>query len=308
LQLFISALSASSAVNFKMTIHQAILYGERLLRDNGVEQPRWNAEQLVILALQQPRSRIYSELTRDLSDAESDSFRRLLRKRSDHYPLAYIEGKQEFFGQEFAVGEEVLIPRPETEEIIHAVLALPLPESPRLLDLGSGSGNIAVTLAVQIPGSTAIAVEKSEGAIRILRMNLQGNTIPVRADLSCCPFQDGSFDVITSNPPYVEPEEFQRLPAETRWEPTQALITENLEETYTGILSQSLRLLKPGGFLVFEIGFGQIDRIQALYGRFREFRLLEIRNDYREIPRTVVLQKQAFSNAEIAEGERRTLK
>lgn len=274
-----------------MTIHQAILYGERLLRDNGVAHPRWNSEQLLLLALAQPRSRIYTELTRELTEEELASFLQFVRRRSEHYPLAYIEGKQEFFGQEFVVGEDVLIPRPETEEIVHAVLALPLSQHPRILDLGSGSGNIAVTLAVQIPESTVIALEKSEGALRVLKMNRRGRTIPVRADLGRCPFRDASFDVITSNPPYVESDEFQELPAETRWEPAPALRTKNLEATYTEILAQAARLLTAGGFLVFEIGFGQCDRLQSLCRRFLEFRVLEIRSDYREIPRTFVLQK-----------------
>src|SRR3989304_1435733 len=157
-----------------MTIHQAILYGEDLLSESGVEQPRWNAERLLILALKQPRSKIYAELNRELNSSEFQAFQELLKKRAEHYPLAYIEGTQDFFGRSFFVNEDVLIPRPETEEIVQVVLSVPLPEKPSILDLGSGSGNIAVTLALEIPGSSVVALEISKPALEVLRKNSKG--------------------------------------------------------------------------------------------------------------------------------------
>jgi release factor glutamine methyltransferase len=101
-----------------MTVHQAILYGEKILAENGVDQPRWNAERLLLFSSGKSRSRLYSELRRDLSDQEWQAFLVVLGKRAEHYPLAYIEGTQEFFGRSFRVNETALIPRPETE-VIH---------------------------------------------------------------------------------------------------------------------------------------------------------------------------------------------
>src|SRR5438874_12342753 len=117
-----------------MILHQAILYGEQLLRENGVDQPRWNAERILLLALRQPRSRIYAELKRELQEPEIDGYRDLINRRAEHFPLAYLEGRQEFFGRDFVVNDSVLIPRPETEEIIHAALALHLTAGALILD------------------------------------------------------------------------------------------------------------------------------------------------------------------------------
>lgn len=276
-----------------MTIHQAILYGETLLKENGVDRPRWEAEILLLLAIHRERSEIYANLTQTLSQDEFLAYENLLRKRSDHYPLAYLEGTQEFYGRTFAVNESVLIPRPETEEIIRAVLSLNLPEKPRVLDLGAGSGCISLTLAMEIPDATVFAVELSNGAIAILRQNIAGKATPVRGDLFAVPFIAASFDVVVANPPYVESSHFQELPAETRWEPREALLTENLQQTYTGILQQASHLLKPMGYLVFEIGYGQSERIQTVCDQQNKLQILQMRKDQRDVTRTFVLRKRA---------------
>ncbi|PWT93933.1 MAG: peptide chain release factor N(5)-glutamine methyltransferase [Acidobacteria bacterium] len=274
-----------------MTIHQAILHGEALLREYGVEQPRWNAERLLLLALKQDRAQIYLQLHRQMSAEELQNYLALVQKRMEHYPLAYLEGTQDFFGREFYVDENVLIPRPETEEIVHAVLELKLPAKPRILDLGSGSGNLASTLALQIPASYVVALEFSLSAIGVLKRNLQPGAEIVRGNLFTPPFLQNSFDVIVSNPPYVEESSFRELPAETRWEPRLALVTPDLEETYRSLLIHSANLLKNRGYLVFEIGFGQAERIQNLCALQRPLSLLQIRKDQREIPRTFVLRR-----------------
>jgi len=274
-----------------VNIHKAILYGEDLLRKNGVEPARWNAERLLILALRQERIKIYSDLIRELTVGEMQAYEGLLKKRAEHYPLAYLEGTQEFFGRQFYVNESVLIPRPETEEIIHAVLELSLPPSSRILDVGAGSGNVCVTLALEVPNSFVVALELHEPALEILRKNAQGHIEIVRGDFVHSPFHAESFDVIASNPPYVEADSFHDLPAETRWEPQRALAAESLEQMYISLLAQAARLLKPRGNLVFEIGYGQSQRIQAVSDAERQFKLIQIRRDHQAIPRVFVLQK-----------------
>jgi len=274
-----------------MTIHQAILFGEHTLAAKGIDDPRWNGERLLLLSLGQSRSRTYAELDRELTTEEFSRFQELLQKRVQHYPLAYMEGTQQFFGRDFVVTEAVLIPRPETEEIIRAVLDLQL-KKPRILDLGAGSGVIPITLSLEIPGCSAVALELSPSAIAVLRQNNKGNVRIVRANFSSLCFLPGTFDLITANLPYVESNEFPNLPAETKWEPGLALRTESLEETYRSAIQQSSYLLKPGGYLVLEIGYGQADRIKTVCDSVPEFNMLRIRKDQHNIDRVVLLQRE----------------
>lgn len=274
-----------------MNLHQAVLYAEDLLHKSGVDQPRWNSERLLLHATKQDRARVYADLSRELTAEEWQSFDYYVRKRAEHYPLAYIEGTQEFFGRTFWINENVLIPRPETEEIIRAALDLSLSLKPKILDLGAGSGNIAVTLSMEMPNSVVFAMELSSVAIQVLRRNSERKVHLFRGDFDSPPLQSDSFDVITANPPYVEASSWESLPPETRWEPRAALITMDLEKTYEQLIGVSSRLLKPEGYLIFEIGFGQADRIRGVCERQSELKLLQIRQDQQRIPRTFVLQK-----------------
>jgi len=274
-----------------MVLQKALLFGEELLRSNGISEPRWNAEKILLLAVKQERSKIYSELNRELTGLELHTFETLLRKRADHFPLAYLEGTQEFYGRQFLVDPGVLIPRPETEEVVRAVLELGVPESVRILDLGSGSGCIAVTLALELPQATVYAIDISIDALRILRQNASGTVKMVHGDLFAIPFLAELFDVVVANPPYVEISSFHELPAETKWEPYIALASGSLEETYRGLIRQSMRVLKPEGILVFEIGYGQADRIRRIVAAEKRIRLIQVRNDQQSIPRVFVLQK-----------------
>ncbi len=272
-----------------MIIHKALAFGAAMLHDYGIRDSHWNAEQLLQLSLGFDRAQLFSELSAELTPEQEQFYRSLLSRRAVHYPLAYLEGVQEFFGREFAVNETVLIPRPETEEIVRAVLSLPLSRRPFILDIGAGSGAIAVTLSYEISGARIIAVEKSILALPTLNQNAKGKIDIVRGDFNHLPFQDSVFNVVVSNPPYVELSEYEQLPPETRWEPREALLTTDLMDTYDALLKSSARILKGGGVLVFEIGYGQSERIQSLIRS--EFSLKEIRPDHQGIPRTFVLQK-----------------
>jgi len=273
-----------------MTVHQAILYGENLLQQSSLDQPQWNSERLLLLALHQSRSKLYTELNRELTELEFSTFSELLKKRAEHYPLAYLEGTQEFFGKDFSVSESVLIPRPETEELIRAVLALKL-KAPRILDLGSGSGVIPITLAREIPDSYAVALELSVSAISVLKRN--GSGMAVRANFSSLCFLPETFDVITANLPYVEAEDYEDLPAETKWEPRVALLTPSLEESYERVMQEGIRVLKTGGYMVMEFGFGQAERLKRVCEKEERIKLLKIKDDQRGIPRVLILEKLA---------------
>jgi release factor glutamine methyltransferase len=272
-----------------MTIQQAILLGERTLQEKGIDQARWTSERLLVLALQGSRSKVYAELNRELTTHELSSFTALVEKRAQHYPLAYLEGTQEFFGREFHVNDSVLIPRPETEEVIHAVKSLRLKPRPVLLDLGSGSGNIPITLALEIEDSVVVALEISDKAIAVMKRNQKGNIHIVHGDFLLLSFKPATFDVITANLPYVEQDDNKNVLLETLWEPKIALFVEQLEEAYQRVMEQSAGILKPGGYLVMEFGFGQTERLKKIL--LAELTLLEVRKDQRGIPRVLVLQK-----------------
>ena len=263
-----------------------------MLQSSGLDQPRWNSERLLMHALGFPRSKLYSNLQYELSEEELAAFEDLLRKRSKHYPLAYIEGIQEFCGREFVVDESVLIPRPETEEIIKAVLALSLPKSPLILDLGSGSGVIAITLALSIPDSFAVALEMSEAAIHVIRRNQIENVSIIRGDFRKLCFRRSKFNLIAANLPYIEQHEYEALPTETLWEPKEALLVESLENLYSDVIKQSLPALAPGGYLVMEIGAGQHTRLSKVASQVPGLELLKILEDKRGIPRVLLMRKE----------------
>jgi release factor glutamine methyltransferase len=163
------------------------------------------------------------------------------------------------------------------------------------LDLGSGSGNIPVTLALEIKDSFVVALEISEKAIAVIRQNLKGNVHTVRADFTLLSFLPAAFDVVTANLPYVEADEYRELPAETLWEPKIALLAQALEETYAKVMRESLAVLKPGGYLVMEIGFGQSERLTRLVTSLPQMTLLEVRKDQRGVLRVLILQKALVS-------------
>lgn len=273
-----------------MNIRKALAVGAAMLHDYEIRDSHWNAERLLQMILGFDRAQLFAELSAELTAQQEHLYRSLLSRRAVHYPLAYLEGTQEFFRRNFVVNETVLIPRPETEEIVRAVLSLSLAQ-PVILDIGAGSGAIAVTLSHEINAAKVIALEKSALAIPVLKQNSKQNIEIVRGDLYDLPFQDSVFDVVVSNPPYVELSEYDQLPRETRWEPREALLTTNLAETYGSLLKSSVRILKNEGCLIFEIGYGQSERLQTLVHKHPYFSLKEIRYDHQKIPRTFVLQK-----------------
>ena len=237
------------------------------------------------------RAEAYANLQRGIGEDGRMIYEALLERRARHEPLAYIEGTQEFYGREFYVDRTVLIPRPETEEIIRAALDLRLPRNPRILDLGAGSGCLAVTLALEINGSRVVAVELSQAAIPMLMKNGQGRIGIVRGNFNAPPFRRGSFDLIVSNPPYVELAEYEALPAETRHEPREALVPDSVRGVFGALLQDASLLLKPGGYLVFEIGAGQQGLVEDLLSRARGVSKVGSRSDFRGILRTFVLHK-----------------
>ena len=201
-------------------------------------------------------------------------FRRLVERRLAGAPLAHLTGTREFWSLPFEVGPSVLVPRPETEGLVEKVLELSSRGDEDIVDVGTGSGCIAVALAQELPRARIRAVDVSERAPRVARRNAARHKARriefLRSDLLSAFRATGlEFDFIVSNPPYIARAEWDGLPEDVRrYEPRRALLAgESGLELIERLVRRSAAFLKPGGYLVLEIGEGQRDRVLALFGR-----------------------------------------
>lgn len=268
------------------------------LRQAGIPDANFDAELLLQYFLDIRRVDIYLSQT-ELSPAELAEFELLLQRRLDREPLAYITGEQEFWSLPFAVSPAVLIPRPETELLIERVVAeISAPESfsGKILDLGTGSGIIAVVLALELPQAEIISVDKSAAALSIADRNLkrhgvEGRVSLVSSDWFSCLQEDAEFDFIVSNPPYVSTLVQGHLQPELGFEPGGALFAgEEGLTAYRVIIPACRRFLKKDGSLLLEIGFDQEEKISALINDTPGLSLSEIVRDYAGLPRIAVVK------------------
>jgi len=201
-------------------------------------------------------------------------FRRLVERRLAGAPLSHLTGTREFWSLAIEVTPSVLVPRPETEGLVEKVLELATREPERILDVGTGSGCIAIALAKELPRAAIQAVDVSERALAVARRNAARHRVKhiefLRSDLFAAFRGTGAkFDFIVSNPPYVSRTEWGALAADVRdFEPRRALLAgETGLEVIERLVRRAGTFLRPGGYLVFEIGEGQRDRVLGLFGR-----------------------------------------
>jgi release factor glutamine methyltransferase len=236
-------------------------------------------------------------LARDGDDVEAAAaarFHEILRRRLDGEPVAYLVGQREFYGRPFWTDGRALIPRPETEHLVEAVLGLDLPRTCRLLDLGTGSGCVAVTLACERPQAQVFASDLSFPALVLARHNGVRHGVGERLRLVTADLADGidlgGFHVLASNPPYVDPQLQPWLSPEVRdFEPAVAVFAPGQGDSVWRRLVTVRSRTRPGTYLVGEIGFGQEDAVTAL-AVHAGWEVLRVVNDYAGIPRTVVLR------------------
>jgi release factor glutamine methyltransferase len=273
-----------------MTLRTALTQGTELLEREGISEPRLTAEVLLAHAVHCDRTYFYAHPEQELREVEWIHYGRYLDERLKGKPTQYITKRQEFYGREFRLSRDVLIPRPETELLVEAVLKLK-PGPGMIIDVGTGSGAIAITLALEL-GRPVIATDLSSQACRVARENARRLAADVRfieADL-LKPFADGIADVIVSNPPYVPLSHHAAIQREVRdWEPPLALYGgPDGTGVYERLIPESRRVLKPGGTLAMEIGFGQDEAIAGMTNGWRNLRRLP---DLAGIPRVVVCEK-----------------
>ncbi len=241
-------------------------------------------------------SEIYAYPEKEIEDVEVEEFYRLLERRLNNEPIAYITGEKEFYSRTFSVNREVLIPRPETELLVEEALRIAEDEpNPAILDAGTGSGCIAVTLAREKPGSRVAATDISQGALATARVNAERHS--VREEISFVlgslagPFRRETFDLVVSNPPYIPEADYALLPPDVRdYEPRSSLVGGGDGLSFiTKLVSDAGRVLKNGGWCLLEIGAGQSPDVIKLFEEARFSGVSSIR-DINDIERVVRAQ------------------
>jgi release factor glutamine methyltransferase len=283
-----------------ISIADSVLQGAQNLRRAGVPEAQREAGSLLAHVLKRDRSFILSHADDLISAEQLASFRDCIEWRARGKPFQYITRRQEFFGLDFEVTEDVLIPRPETELLVETALKL-LPETdatPFICDVGTGSGCIVISLLHEHPNARAIATDISEAAISVAKRNAAQHSVEDRIDfvISDCLAEIGeaAFDLIVSNPPYVAERAFDSLQREVRdFEPQTALMAgEDGLLIIRRLLLEAPGFLKTGAHLLLEIGFDQRERVEHLIDP-SVWELLDIHQDLKGIPRTLTLQKLA---------------
>jgi release factor glutamine methyltransferase len=224
-------------------------------------------------------------------------FSEWLARREQKEPTAYIVGVREFFGLEFEVSPAVLIPRPESEFIVEEALArIEGDGSPRVADVGTGSGCIGVSIAHSVPGARVVATDISGDALQVARRNAERNGVADRIEFVETSYMDGldgGFDIVVSNPPYVKERDRKFVQrAVVRYEPHVALF--GGDDGLLGVralLAAARTRMAAGGWLIFEFGLGQDDEVRELVDAYDEYRLTGIRNDLSGVPRTALVQQ-----------------
>lgn len=256
-----------------------------------IESPRLNIEHLLAHVLGKTRMELYLEFDRPLGERELDALRDLVRRRAQGTPLQHLLGTAEFHGRSFLCDARALIPRPETEQLVELILGLELPPAPRCVDVGTGSGVIALTLAAERPAAKVLAVDCSAAALALARENAARLGLPGRVEFlegSLLEPAEGPFDLVVANLPYIPTADLTGLAPEVRSDPVLAL--DGGDDGLTLIaacITQAVSKLAPGGWIALEIGHNQAGRVKALLAAAG---LAEIRGerDHQEVERFVL--------------------
>ncbi|MCF8240786.1 MAG: peptide chain release factor N(5)-glutamine methyltransferase [Melioribacteraceae bacterium] len=282
-----------------LTVLEAITLSTDYLEKKGVESARMNAELLLAEILHCKRLELYLAFDRPVTEDEKIKYREFISRRGKFEPLQYIIGNVEFYGYPFEVNPSVLIPRPETEILVEKIIENHNNNSRlRILDIGTGSGNIPVVLAKELSEPVIISVDISENALKLAAQNASKNNVThsivfIQSDILKNDLKDyGNFDIIVSNPPYVNISDYKNLQKEILiHEPMEALTDSKDGFTYYNrIIELSDSLLKNGGSIYFENAEGQAQNIMEIMNNHK-FKEIGTIKDYQEIDRIVFGRK-----------------
>jgi len=269
-----------------------------------VPTPRHDAELLLAHLLETDRGGLLIRRTDEIDPAVAARFEPWIARREAREPLQHILGEQEFHGLSFRVDPRALIPRPETEGLVDAILALDLPAGSHLADLGAGGGCISVAVAVKNPGLRIHAVDRSHPALELARDNARRHGVCARiefeaGEMSALPESwSETMDAVFSNPPYARSDEWEALEPEVRdHDPKEAIVAGPTGlEAYEALVPEAARILRVGGTLVLELGYGQAEAVRAIVAA-AAFANIEVRPDLRGIPRVLVAEARRVAPA-----------
>ncbi len=290
----------SPAEGAQHTVLSVLRASEGWLEKRGVEAPKRSAELLLGKVLGLDRLQLYLEHDRPLEEPERAAMRGLLQRRGDGEPVAHLLGTWGFRALELEVGPSVLIPRPETEELVDVALArLAGRASPSILDLGTGSGALAIALASEVPDAQVTAVDVSQNALAVARSNAAGNGVADRVTFAHGSWWQGvssgrQFDLVVSNPPYIDPEAAEGLADDVKaFEPPLALYSApgDPASCYREIAAQLAQRLLSGGWFVAETGLGAAAPARDVVAEESGLQHVELLQDASGKDRFVVAQR-----------------
>jgi release factor glutamine methyltransferase len=298
-----SSPSSGSQSSVPWTIGRLLQWTTEYLKNHGSGSPRLDAEVLLAEVLHCPRIKLYADFDAEPAEPVRAAYRELVRRRAEGAPVAYLVGHREFYSLEFEVTSDVLIPRPETELLVVALLdaakTFPPDKSPEVLDVGTGSGILAICAAKHLPRCHVTAVDVSPAALKVAARNAEKHGVAekiefLESDLLAGVPAERRFDFLLSNPPYVAAGEWPALPPDVRnYEPKTALLagprgTEVIER----LLPQTVARLNPGGFLLMEISPQIHVAVGALVQAQAGLELLPTIKDLARLPRVVQARKK----------------
>jgi release factor glutamine methyltransferase len=266
-----------------MTVLEVLQSSTAYFKKRGIESPRLNAEHLLAHALGRTRMELYLEFERPLGETELAPLRRLVQRRGEGEPLQQLLGTVEFCGHTFLCDKRALVPRPETEQLVELVESKIENRKSKILDVGTGSGVIALTLAKNFPEAEIFAVDVSEDALALARENAIRLGVNGRVQLrrsNLLENLDERFDLIVANLPYIATQDRQTLSREVLRDPEVALFAGTRgDELLRELIEQAPERLCPGGLLALEIGPGQSDALLSALAE-KKYRDICSKNDY----------------------------
>jgi len=273
-----------------MTVLEILQSTTGYFQKHNIESPRLNAEHLLAHVLGRKRIELYLEFERQLNESELTPLRELVKRRAKGEPLQHLLGTVEFCGRTFLCDKRALVPRPETEQLVELLISsfkIEIPDS-RILDVGTGSGVIALSLAAEYPEAEILASDISEEALALARKN--ADRLGLGAHIRFLKSEllenvEGTFDLIVANLPYISTEQRQTLSREVLHDPDIALFSgARGDELLRKLIAQAPSRLRPGGALALEIGIGQDKRLVSAMAK-KNYRDICAKNDYSGVTR-----------------------
>ena len=264
-----------------LTVAQALVWATQILQ-NTSDSPKLDAEVLLLHVLDKPKSYLFTWPEAELTEVQLSTFKKLIAERETGHPVAHLVGVREFWSLELEVNNSTLIPRPDTETLVEKALNLDLPTNAKMLDLGTGTGAIALSLASEQPDWQVTAVDYSEQAVSLAKRNQQKlalNNVTVLQSDWFSSVSNQQFDLIVSNPPYIDELDEHLNQGDVRFEPKSALVApDNGMADIKLIIEQARQYLAPNGHLLIEHGYQQALLLQEFFAQMAYSNILTIKD------------------------------